>query len=1042
VTLHYVVNTVAMRLYGTVDTEGTYAKEYLGFQGDLTIMPYGAYINFDSGSGTVAAPYLVYVPTSAPTPSPTPAPTPSPTPAPTLDPSGDEDDDGLTNQQEADLGTNPLDPDTDGDGFPDGWEVDYGFDPTNPADPGADGDYDSDGLTNLEEYQQETDPKNDDTDGDGFPDGWEVDYGFNPLDSSYPAPNDDEDGDGLTNQEEYDLGTNPKNADTDGDELPDGWEVEYGFDPTDPDDPGASGDYDSDGLTNLEEYQQETDPTNPDTDGDGRTDGEEVHGSPATDPLDPDTDGDGFPDGWEVDYGFDPTDPNDPGASGDYDSDGLTNLEEYQQETDPTNPDTDGDGRTDGDEVHGTPATDPLDPDTDSDGFPDGWEVEYGFDPLDSSDPAPNDDEDGDGLTNQEEYDLGTNPKNADTDGDGFLDKWEVDNGFNPLDSSDPDPNGDEDDDGLTNQQELDLGTDLLDPDTDGDGFPDGWEVDYGFDPTDPADPGAGGDYDSDGLTNLEEYQQETDPTNPDTDGDGRSDGDEVHGTPATDPLDPDTDGDGFPDGWEVDYGFDPTYPADPGAGGDYDSDGLTNLEEYQQETDPTNPDTDGDGRSDGEEVHGNPATNPLVPDGIKVILTPDALSKNAGYDGYIEVSFDEAVGYEAYALAIPMLFDKNIIEITDLETVNFAAKGLTGLLVNGMFLSGAQDYDSSSEVLSVINATGKFILSWTVAENTPLSPHALTDDIYFKIHYRIKENVPTSASFAIGEYNEASGIGSDQTFGVEGMGVLCSNQGDFGAYLLTDGDHGILTQKYINLFVEDMPAVTISGDVNSISLQGRAMLTGKQRTAISAIGYTPNLNKIDAGIRVEMYEADDLGEIVKQVGSVAYTQEMNMTAAIGDPSSNLYNYTLNIPRTVANDLVDSDPDQSSPKYMLRFSRFGDYGGITVGTVREESYLWADIYLDGTSVNTGTIDESTPMTVGGTAYLYAGAFYLPTADKFAITASDLNTIKGQVGNADITGVTTIFNINEYLGVDAADYTTVLRYVGQKKLQTLPLAVTN
>jgi hypothetical protein len=426
----------------------------------------------------------------------------------------------------------------------------------------------------------------------------------------------------------------------------------------------------------------------------------------------------------------------------------------------------------------------------------------------------------------------------------------------------------------------------------------------------------------------------------------------------------------------------------------------------------------------------------------IKVNLTPDALSKNAGYDGHIDVSLKNAAGDQAYAMAIPMVFDNDTIEITDLETVDFAAKNLTGLLVNGTFLSGAYDYDSSSEVLSVINSEGKFLLSWTVEEAIPLVPHTLTDDVYFTIHYRVKENVPTSASFAIGEYNIDNGIDQDQIFGVDGLGILSSNQEDFGAYLLVDGEYGILTQKYINLLVEDMPAVTISGDVNSISLQGRAMLTGKQRTPISAVGYTPNLNKMDAGIRVEMYEVDDGGDIVKQVGSVAYTQEMNMTAAIGDPSSNLYNYTLNIPRTVANDLVSSDPDQSSPKYMLRFSRFGDNGGSVVGTVREESYLWADIYLDGTSVNTGTIDEAIPLTVGGTAYLYAGAFYLPTAEKFAITASDLNTIKGQVGNADISGVTTIYNINEYLGVDAADYTTVLRYVGKTKLQPLPLVVSN
>ncbi|MDR1101261.1 MAG: hypothetical protein LBL34_02770, partial [Clostridiales bacterium] len=252
--------------------------------------------------------------------------------------------------------------------------------------------------------------------------------------------------------------------------------------------------------------------------------------------------------------------------------------------------------------------------------------------------------------------------------------------------------------------------------------------------------------------------------------------------------------------------------------------------------------------------------------DDVKVLLTPDSTSKNAGYDGHIDVSFDDAVGYEAYALAIPMLFDNDTIEITNLETVDFAAKNLTGLLVNGTFLSGARDYDSSSEVLSVINSEGKFLLSWTVEEDIPLVPHTLTGDVYFRIHYRVKENVPTSASFAIGEYNDTNGITSDQIFGIDGLGILSSNQDDFGAYLLVEGEYGILTQDYISVTVEDMPPVTISGDVNSISLQGRAMLTGKQRTSISAIGYTPNLNKIDAGIRVEMYEVDDLGDIVKQV--------------------------------------------------------------------------------------------------------------------------------------------------------------------------------
>lgn len=49
--------------------------------------------------------------------------------------SGDPDEDGLTNEQEHDhsLGTDPLDPDTDHDGWLDGEEVAQGTDPLNPG---------------------------------------------------------------------------------------------------------------------------------------------------------------------------------------------------------------------------------------------------------------------------------------------------------------------------------------------------------------------------------------------------------------------------------------------------------------------------------------------------------------------------------------------------------------------------------------------------------------------------------------------------------------------------------------------------------------------------------------------------------------------------------------------------------------------------------------------------------------------------------------------------------------------------------------------
>lgn len=72
--------------------------------------------------------------------------------------------------------------------------------------------------------------------------------------------------------------------DSDGDGMPDWWEIEHGFDPLDPSD--AQIDSDNDGLTNLQEYIIGTDPNEPDTDGDGFDDGYE-HTVIGTDPLDP-----------------------------------------------------------------------------------------------------------------------------------------------------------------------------------------------------------------------------------------------------------------------------------------------------------------------------------------------------------------------------------------------------------------------------------------------------------------------------------------------------------------------------------------------------------------------------------------------------------------------------------------------------------------------------------------------------------------------------------------------------------------------------------
>lgn len=158
-----------------------------------------------------------------------------------------------------------------------------------------------------------------------------------------------------------------------------------------------------------------------------------------------------------------------------------------------------------------------------------GITLQYG---CGSSEPAVQQpvDTDGDGLTDAEEAELGTDPMNADTDGDGLTDGDEVNN----------------------------YGTDPLKADTDGDGLNDGAEVNsHGTDPLNP-------DTDDDGLSDGAEVNQyRTDPLDSDSDGDGLTDGEEVNDY-GTDPNNPNTDGDGFTDSQEIEMGTDPNDASDP----------------------------------------------------------------------------------------------------------------------------------------------------------------------------------------------------------------------------------------------------------------------------------------------------------------------------------------------------------------------------------------------------------------------------------------------------------------------------------------------
>ncbi len=647
----------------------------------------------------------------------------------------DCDSDGLTNQQELDPnndgtpgpnGTNPTNPDSDGDGLYDGEEITGVDNPATLANPGG----------------MMTNPNNVDTDGDGVTDGAErtstgasdpltdatnncsLNVGEQTVSPSVAWNAADCDNDGTNN------GIDPQptdpckpnanalacpTGDTDGDGVTNGQESIDGTNPNDGCSYNSASqvyasttlawrnlDCDSDGLTNQQELDPNNDgtpgpngtnPTNPDSDGDGLYDGEEITGvdNPATlanpggmmtNPNNVDTDGDGVTDGAErtstgasdpltdatnncsLNVGEQTVSPSVAWNAADCDNDGTNNGIDPQP-TDPCKPnanalacptgDTDGDGVTNGQEsIDGTNPNDGCSYlavsqvyasttlawkalDCDSDGLTNGQEV----DPNNDGTAGPNGmiptnpDSDGDGLYDGEEVTgvdnpatpanpggMMTNPNNVDTDGDGVTD------GAERTSTGASDPLTD-----ATNNCSLNVGEQTVSPsvawnaaDCDNDGTNNGIDPQ----PTDPCKPNANalacptGDTDGDGVTNGQESIDGTNPNDGcsylavsqvyasttlawkalDCDSDGLTNGQEVDpnndGTAGPNgmiPTNPDSDGDGLYDGEEVTGVDNPATPANPG--------GMM--------TNPNNVDTDGDGVTDGDERTNTGSSDPLT---------------------------------------------------------------------------------------------------------------------------------------------------------------------------------------------------------------------------------------------------------------------------------------------------------------------------------------------------------------------------------------------------------------------------------------------
>ncbi len=249
----------------------------------------------------------------------------------------DEDDDNDLSPDYDLLASANLDEDDDNDGVTD--VLDYDFDNDFDEDTilnSQDEDDDCDSKTDCDDEDDDNDGildnKDDDDDNDGILDISDLDNGGTLTDCTYVAnspetykcraSSNDLDGDGLLNSQDDDI---------DGDGLKN----------------NVDEDVDNDGVPNCIDQ---------DNDNDGISDSKDADNSN-------DFDSDGMPNDWERRYGLNPLFPGD--ANGDIDGDGLNNLEEFKQSTDPTNKDTDGDGYSDYDELNKYEQKyDPTDPES------------------------------------------------------------------------------------------------------------------------------------------------------------------------------------------------------------------------------------------------------------------------------------------------------------------------------------------------------------------------------------------------------------------------------------------------------------------------------------------------------------------------------------------------------------------------------------------------------------------------------------------------------------------------------------------------------
>ncbi|WP_236233169.1 hypothetical protein [Pseudomonas tohonis] len=576
-----------------------------------------------------------------------------------LDP--DRDGDGISNDYEIQLGYNPDDknstpPDMDKDGIPDALDDDRDGDGVPnaqdafPDDPKESSDLDGDQIG---------DNADTDRDGDGVSNDIEIQLGFDPNDKNSTPPDldkdgipdaldDDRDGDGVPNAQDAFPDDPKESSDLDGDKIGDNadldrdgdgisndYETQLGFDPNDKN--STPPDMDRDGIPDALDYDRDGDGVENDKDAfpDDPTESSDLDGDKIGDNADTDRDGDGVANDIEIQLGFDPNDKN--STPPDLDKDGIPDALDDDRDGDgvPNAQDAFPDDPAESSDLDGDKIGDNADTDRDGDGISNDYETQLGFDPNDKTSTPPDldkdgipdaldDDRDGDGVPNAQDVFPDDPTENSDLDGDKIGDNADTDR----------------DGDGISNDYETQLGFDPNDktstpPDLDKDGIPDALDDDRDGDGVPnaqdafPDDPAESSDLDGDKIGDNADTDRDGDGISNDYETQLGFDPNDKNSTPPDldkdgipDALDDDRDGDGVPNAQDV-------FPDDPTESSDLDGDKIG---------DNADTDRDGDGISNDYETQlgFDPNDKTSTPPDMDKDGIPDALDNDRDGDGVL----------------------------------------------------------------------------------------------------------------------------------------------------------------------------------------------------------------------------------------------------------------------------------------------------------------------------------------------------------------------------------------------------------------------